>query len=695
MKPGILFFVFFLGIFSQTTQAVVTAFDHPHIPRQLILKFKPNLRVSVKDVIEPFAGQILSRFTSSGAYLVNFAERFAEQKALANLAKSLSKLSFVEYAVPNSIVSISQIPTDPFFNKQYGLNNLGSNGKLGADVAALKAWDIERGSRDVLVAIIDTGIDYEHKDLSNNYWLNPQESGLDAQGRDKRSNGIDDDGNGFIDDYRGWDFVNNDNDPMDDHSHGTHCAGIVGAEGNNGLGVCGANWQVSMVGIKFLDARGSGSLDKAIAAIDYATSIGADIMSASWGGNDASPPLKEAIARAAAKNILFVAAAGNSSSSNDIVPYFPCSFDLPNIISVAASNSYDNLSGFSNYGLSVHLAAPGSNIFSTVRGNLYKELSGTSMATPLVAGAAALVKAHFPKLSAVQIKDRLLDTVDVVPALEGKVKSQGRLNLYNALEEDTTPPGKITNLRISEIGSNFFKIEFSPTGDDGNVGQAKAYVGRVSDTPIRNEADWQKAKAISLTNITTTGMRAKAQGFGFNEKGYFSLRARDNAGNWGELSEAVFFQLASVQIYARFDGSLEGIKTEGAWGIEPIEPGSANSVYSDSPGAKYGSEINAAMILPDMTLPSEDTTLVFDTSYDIETNFDYGFVEASVDQGRTWKSLLMIQGYSPVWQKRTISLQPILSTVTTKNIRIRFRLVSDYSIGRDGWYVDNIAFVGP
>ena len=274
--------------------------------------------------------------------------------------------------------------------------------------------------------MIDTGIDYNHEDLINNIWRNPREIPDD---------GIDNDGNGFVDDVMGWDFSNNDNRPWDDQGHGSHTAGTVGAVGGNGIGISGVAPRVSLMPLKFLSQDGTGSTENAIRAINYGVAAGAQILSNSWGGDEYSQALEEAITAAAEKNVLFLAAAGNDTSDNDVTPMYPASYRLPNVISVAASDRTEQLADFSNFGAqSVDLVAPGDFIFSTVPGNNYSYMSGTSMACPLVAGAAALLKAFKPSLSAQQLKSALFRSVDRFAAYEGKVASGGRLNVLRALQ---------------------------------------------------------------------------------------------------------------------------------------------------------------------------------------------------------------------------------------------------------------------
>lgn len=294
---------------------------------------------------------------------------------------------------------------DPNLKSTYGLEK----------IAAPEAWNDAKGSQDIVVAVIDTGVDYNHEDLSFNMWRNPNPKNNDLVG---------------------WDFIHNDNLPFDDHAHGTHCAGVIGAVGSNGKGISGVNQRVSIMALKFLSAQGSGDTAGAIRAIGYAVENGAKVLSNSWGGkgDEDNKGLREAIALAESKNVLFIAAAGNDGTNNDTDPTFPASFDAPNLISVAATDSADKLAYFSNRGKnSVHLGAPGVDIYSTVPGGKYTTMSGTSMACPFVAGAAALVWSANPKLSHAAVKKILLETVDPIPALEGQSVSGGRLNVAKAV----------------------------------------------------------------------------------------------------------------------------------------------------------------------------------------------------------------------------------------------------------------------
>lgn len=304
---------------------------------------------------------------------------------------------------------------DPDLSRMYGLSKIG----------AQQAWQVTSGSTKVLLANIDTGIDYNHEDLINNLWRNPAEIPAD---------GVDNDGNGYIDDIVGWDFRDKDARPFDDNSHGSHTAGTIAATGGNGVGISGVAQQASIMGLRFLGgSEGSGSLEDAIKAIEYATNNGASIMSNSWGGGGYSQAMFDAISRANDKGILFVAAAGNSGSDNDKKAQYPANYKLPNVLTIAATDSADKLASFSCFGATtVHMAAPGVKILSTVPGNKYNSLSGTSMATPHVSGAAVLLKAAYPNMRAKELKAVLMESVEKLPNLEGKVQTGGRLNISKA-----------------------------------------------------------------------------------------------------------------------------------------------------------------------------------------------------------------------------------------------------------------------
>jgi subtilisin family serine protease len=315
----------------------------------------------------------------------------------------------------NVLFHTAVTPNDTFYSSLYGMTK----------IAAPSAWDLTTGSASVVIAVIDSGVDYTHPDLVANIHTNTAEVA---------GNFLDDDSNGFVDDFYGYDFVNSDGAPLDDDEHGTHCAGTVGARGNNATGVTGVNWQVGILPIKVLDANGDGFLSDIAAGIEYSVDRGASILSMSLSGPSSSGLLDSAIDYARQQNVLVVVAAGNDGLNNDETPSFPASSTAANILAVAATNSRDQLASFSNYGeISVDVAAPGVEILSTVPNSLYKMLSGTSMATPHVAGLAGLVKAANGSLTYAQIKDIIMASVDERASLRGTTVSGGRVNAANAV----------------------------------------------------------------------------------------------------------------------------------------------------------------------------------------------------------------------------------------------------------------------
>ncbi len=450
--------------FAQSSQALPLSSEY--VPGELIVKFKTTT---------PAENELVSKYQLRSARKVlrelERAEKHqdriqvfrnkgldklfvasTEQEKLPELLQKLKNDPEVEYAEPNFILRTSQLPNDPLFVNLWGLHNSGqTGGTTDADIDAPEAWDTPYGSS-MTVGIIDTGIDYNHEDLRANMWTNSPE----AAGQP----GVDDDGNGFIDDVYGYDFINNDPDPMDDHGHGTHVAGTIAAVGENGVGVAGINYHGKVAALKFLSGSGSGTTDGAIRAIQYATMMGFKITNNSWGGGSFSQSLYNAISAANDAGNLFVAAAGNNGRNTDTTPSYPASYNLPNIISVAATDKYDNLASFSNFGTSsVDLGAPGVSIFSTVpKGSCgscdpsgYRVMSGTSMASPHAAGAAAYLWGVSNSLSYLQIKDKLLTSSDPTAALSGKTLSGKRLNLKNTMPTPVpTPTPEPTPVPIPE-----------------------------------------------------------------------------------------------------------------------------------------------------------------------------------------------------------------------------------------------------
>ncbi|MCL2912492.1 S8 family serine peptidase [Shewanella corallii] len=374
--------------------------------------------------------------------------------------KIISRHPAVKYAEPNYIYKAVGTPDDPRYPEMWGLNNTGQDGGTAdADVDAPEAWDITTGDSDVVIAVIDTGVDYNHEDLTNNMWVNPGEIA---------GNGVDDDGNGVIDDVHGFSAVNDNGDPMDQNGHGTHVAGTIGAEGNNGIGVVGVNWDISIIGCQFLNSGGSGTTADAIECIDYITDLktnrGVDVRATnnSWGGGGFSQALKDSIEAGGDAGILFVAAAGNGGSDIDQNPSYPAAYDSDAILAVAMTTRDDALDSGSHYGATaVDMGAPGRSILSTTPGNNYAVFSGTSMASPHVAGAAGLVWSLDPSLEMADMKALLMDTGDALSGLADTTVSGNRLNLLAALEEADPAPG--------------FRLAVTPSSREITAGDSTSY----------------------------------------------------------------------------------------------------------------------------------------------------------------------------------------------------------------------------
>lgn len=421
--------------------AIEEAVAEEHAPSQLLLRFKGNVQETQRDtVINALGAEVEKVYRTLPIYLVNLPEGREMEAAL----QQFRDRDEILYAEPNYVLTATRTPNDADYDLLWGLNNTGQSGGIaGADISAEEAWDRTTGSRNVVVAVIDTGVDYNHEDLAANMWVNSGEI---------PGNGIDDDGNGYIDDVHGYDFYNNDGDPMDGDSHGTHCSGTIGGIGNNSIGVAGVNWNVSIMALKFLSDSGFGFTSDAIDAVEYAILMGAHISNNSWGGGGYSQALYDMIELAGQSGHTFVASAGNSGADSDVNPSYPAAYDLPNIISVAASDASDQLAYFSNYGrTSVDLAAPGVSIYSTEPGDTYGYKSGTSMAGPHVAGVCAMIKALNPNATYVSIKEAILNSVDRIDAFEGLLVTGGRLNAVNALSGSAA--GQSSYFRMDDGGT--------------------------------------------------------------------------------------------------------------------------------------------------------------------------------------------------------------------------------------------------
>ncbi len=514
------------------------------VPGKALVRFKPNralegqILLAAKDSFAPMAANQdmqsvavqIERFEGSDLVEGLRVARMAPDETLQTVA-ALNARDDVIYAEPNYVRRIELTPNDPCFPAN-GLAPCQSTGLYAMPlIGATQAWDTTQGSRNIVVAVIDEGIDRNHQDLQSNIWINPSPGSI----------------SGITGDVNGYDFRDNTGNIIAE-PHATHVAGTIGAVGNNGVGVVGVNWQVSLMSLRFIsDATNSGTSADALKAYNYvkqmrelwASSVhtkGADIrvVNASFGGGGYSQAEADAISAMGQAGVLFVAAAGNESSNSDVNTHYPSSYSLPNVISVAATTNTDTLASFSNFGAhSVLMGAPGSGILSTLPNNVYGNLSGTSMAAPHVAGAAALLSAANPNLSVNQLRALLAFNGDSVASLQGRSLTGRRLNVFKSLqaigENDTTPPGTVTNLQIASQNGRQIKISWTASGDDGAVGQASLY-----DISFVDQNTNAVVPLTSIAPIPSGGPQSLTVNIPYRHTaGTIRLREFDNVGNEG------------------------------------------------------------------------------------------------------------------------------------------------------------------
>jgi len=526
-----------------TAQSIIAQMDKgKYREGELLVKFKSGVvTTSSLKIHQGVGASVTNKFTVvPNLELVKLPQGLSIKDAILQYMADPN----VEYAEPNYIkrASAARIPTDQYFGQQWSLHNIGqfAGGAEDADIDAPEAWDISQGSSSIIVAVLDTGIDYNHPDLVSNIWINTGETSC--------IDGIDNDGNGYIDDCKGWDFSrcaqfnpsppyncitskSPDKYPMDDNGHGTHVAGIIGAVGNNGVGIAGVMWNVKLMALKFLNADGEGTIADEIEGIQYAIAKGAKIINASFGSGEYSQVEYNAINAANAAGILFVAAAGNGGEdgigdNNDLTPFYPASYNLPNIISVAATDQNDVRASFSNFGpTSVHVAAPGVYILSTVPLGVtfalctgspyagYDFCTGTSMAAPHVSGLAGLLYSYYngihnTQFDLSQVRNTIFRYGDVLPTLTGWIQTGKRINAHWAVSSLLIP----TNLATTATSPTQISITWSDnaTGEDGYKIERKVSGGSYTQIAVvaLNTMTYTDSSGISPTTTYTYRVRA-------------------------------------------------------------------------------------------------------------------------------------------------------------------------------------------
>lgn len=617
-----------------------------HVPGEVLVRLREK-SAQIQDFASSYGAEVKESIPLPQSQRMAYRELLRLQlPADVSTAQAITAMSHdprVAYAVTNDILrtyremknsqstDLANVPAD-LDPKLWGLNNLNNP---DCDIDAGKAWNISTGRRDgEVIAVIDTGVDTNHRALRNNIWTDPKDGS------------------------HGFNALNDSNNPADDHGHGTHCSGTIGANGTDGF--YGVNHKASIMPVKFLAANGEGKLSDAIKGISWADSHGARVMSNSWGGGEYNEALRDTISGSSA---LQVFAAGNDSSNNDTTPAYPASYHTSNMLVVAATNRDDMLAGFSNYGAnSVDLAAPGDDIWSTVPNNQYKSMRGTSMATPHVAGAAVLIANQFPGISNDQIKARILLNVDQVANLQGKVASGGRLNLAAALKQDNVAPGAVGDLKVLAVKSGKVDLSWLAAGDDGDQGRAGVYQVRYSDRPIvegpAGEGEISFDKAVDATSGrpaepgTLQDASIQIPTTGDDQTVYVAVRVLDHVGNPSKISSVKTIVPASKVVYTD-DKNTANWSHDGRWG--QVTVGSRTRVWTDSPNGNYENGVNSALTSKSISLRnSKGNRAIFDAKFDIENKYDNLYVEASKD-GKSWSKLATFTGSSD-WSARSVDL---------------------------------------
>jgi len=604
-------------------------------------------------------------------------------------AESLSKYPGVKHAcLPTRIKLFSTFPDDPDFSD--GQWALYSPNMPDYDIDAPEAWDVTTGSAQLIVAVIDTGIDPTHADLALNIWHNPDEI---------PDNGKDDDGNGFVDDDMGWDFANNINLPYDNLGHGTHVSGIIGAVGNNGIGICGVNWRTAILTLKVFE-QSETTDDVIVAAFDYVLGMKRNVavINASWGGTTFSLPIYDAIAACGRRGILVCVAAGNVKISTADHPIYPGACDLPNIITVAGSNMYGYKYDSTSFGPLVHVCAPGDNILSTLPAPfLYWRLSGTSMAAPHVSGAALLLLSVQPSLTPEAVRNRIMGSSKPIPTLQDISLSQGLINLPALFTVDSEAPAAITDLSVTGAGITTATLEFTLPHDEPPDEPVSIVELRCAAFSITAQNWWETRRipALILRGIPGERRTVSVAGLFPDTLYHFAARSIDEGGNVSALSNDATTRTVSARTvyYEDFENGATGWEIGEMWDIATSPSLAAGGVHF-----LFHPEANPPYPTPDVaTSPWLDLTtshapyLTFSHLYEyygFQRLTNAGIVEVLSEAEEEWHEVARFEMYYSPWKRETISLGAWIG----QRIRIRFRFFHVFSpteeLSETGWLID-------
>lgn len=678
---------------TQKAEALGLAPKTEYVPDELILGMTESDLGLMS--LESLEGEVVERF-SFGPSLQGVSKellrlKFGPGTDLVEQLKRLQSLPGVAYAVPNEVIRLndeaslaeanpSKSPDAPndLDPRLWGLHN---HHNPGADISAREAWEITTGSQNgPLVAVIDSGADYHHPDLRPNISTNPGEIPDD---------GLDNDGNGVVDDYFGYNAYDDTGDPLDRRGHGSHCTGTIAAAGNNGIGVTGVNWNANILPVKIFNDDGVTTVDAILRGIAYAKQRGAVITSNSWGSANFNPAIFDAFASMPG---LHVMAAGNSKGDIATMPSFPANFPLPNILTVGATDRQDQPAVFTNFGrTTVELFAPGHEILSTVPGGKYAYKSGTSMACPHVTGAAALVKTAFPDLGPLDLKDRLTYSTDPLSSVSQMAISGGRLNAARALSSDQTAPAAPNDFVPTSAHSKGATFSWTGTGDDKwSNGAATAFEVRVSDQPL-NEESWGEAQPLSTprgkeigdyhhAHFTQTPQRVERTLFA-------GFKALDEVANRSEMvTTEVVLPSTPVVVEDDFNTADSQWSGTGRWKHTAME--GRGKVWTCQP-AGPSSGTYARLTSPDYDLSdSTDSFLRFESRQDFDWD-NLVYVDISNDGGESWKRLDRLQDKGR-WGKREYDI----SEYDGQKVRIQISSETLATKPPQGTIVDNFEILG-
>jgi hypothetical protein len=662
---------------------------------QLLMRFRDGVtRNQQEQVLSAFSLQVVHHFKLLPILLVARTEKTFQMKG-HDFLRQLLKNSHVLYAEPNFKINAlgTSWPNDPYFNRQWALYNTGlPEGLKGADIAMVPAWQTVSAPKPVLVGVVDTGIDCRHHDLERSCWVNPGESGLDASGQDKSKNEIDDDHNGFVDDWQGWNFFEQTNDASDNDGHGTHVAGIIGATRNNHIGVAGVNPFAQLVPIKFMGSFG-GTLNHAIQAMEYMATMGITISNQSWGVNAYSQALYDAVMMLNAKGHLLVASGGNANENSDEHPVYPAGFLASNVISVGASNIWDQKADISNYGpRTIDLFAPGENIFSTWLGQDFKTLTGTSMAAPYVTGVASLLWTQH-SLTVGELKRRILYSGDTIKYFADLSVTSKRINAFKALNKTYLPPVAIADMKLRRRSLTGLELAVDFSVDDWGKVNDLDFVFKIFDHAHPTEDEWDSSQSLFIGEKLCRNHRCRIHLRGINAKtrGFLIGRTYNANGRFGMMSTAVAVPLPVLETIRKFVPSdIDGFVTAGGWGRELLNDGT--EVFSDSPYSTYHYSTTSELLSPKIEVRADAVHFEMAAYYDFEASADFLNLYVRSSCHKNWKKIKSWTGNSLDFLDIGISVDLCSEVAATAAwLQFKLELKADASDDRNGVLVKDIA----